>query len=183
MPAIADGLDLLRREHREIERLLEACLRSTAEPRRLYAGARALCCRLATHSVLEMQLLLPPLREAGIDPDYIDEAIIEQVLLEDLVAGVIHGGPGDPLLGARLMKLGDLLCDHVRVQERELFALARVARVDTRSIGDNLVQMREHARVHVLRHLATLRAREEQVARERGEFPAPVDRMPPYPYR
>lgn len=180
MPAVADGLDLLRREHRELERLLDACLRCTADPRAQYAGVHALCCRLATHSVLEMQLLLPPLRESGVDPDYIDEAIIEQVLLEDLVAGVMHGGPGDPGLVVRLGKIAQLVRDHVRVQERELFCFARVVRVDTESIGRNLLQMHEHAQVHVLRHLATVRARDEMAARERGEpYAAPADRGPP----
>jgi hypothetical protein len=104
------------------------------------------------------------------------------VLLEDLVTAIMLGGPHDPALGARLRKLGQLARDHVRVQERELFAFARIASIDADALGAQIEPMREHARVHVLRHLASVRAQQELAARrDRGE-PAPArerTRTPP----
>lgn len=158
MPDGRDGLKLLMRDHRQIERLYDAFHRTpVGDAAARYRVAHLLCFRMAAHSLLETQLLFPMLREAGVDTDFIDEAIIEQVLLEEIVSGIVRGGPhGD--VENRVHMLGQLAREHVWVQEREVFPYAQIVRVDSEKLGEQIEQLTERANTHVLRQLAAVRA-------------------------
>lgn len=170
MPDTRDGLKQLMRDHRQIERLYDAFQRAPAgDPQARYRVAHLLCFRMAAHSLLETQLLYPMLREAGLDTDAIDEAIIEQVLLEEIVSAIIRGGPQGSELESRVHMLGQLAREHVWVQEREVFAYARIVRVDNETLGEQIVQLTERANTHVLRQLAAVRAARPAEVRQTGE--------------
>ena len=159
MPDGRDGLKLLMRDHRQIERLYDAFHRTpVGDAAARYRVAHLLCFRMAAHSLLETQLLFPMLREAGVDTDFIDEAIIEQVLLEEIVSGIVRGGPHGSDLENRVHMLGQLAREHVWVQEREVFPYAQIVRVDSEKLGEQLEQLTERANTHVLRQLAAVRA-------------------------
>ena len=168
MPDGRDGLKVLMRDHRQIERLYDAFHRTPQnDAQARYRVAHLLCFRMAAHSLLETQLLFPMLREAGVDTDFIDEAIIEQVLLEEIVSGIVRGGPNGSELENRVHMLGQLAREHVWVQEREVFPYAQIVRVDSEKLGEQLEQLTERANTHVLRQLAAVRAaRPADVKRE-----------------
>ena len=159
MPDGRDGLKLLMRDHRQIERLYDAFHRTpVGDAAARYRVAHLLCFRMAAHSLLETQLLFPMLREAGVETDFIDEAIIEQVLLEEIVSGIVRGGPHGSDVENRVHMLGQLAREHVWVQEREVFPYAQIVRVDSEKLGEQLEQLTERANTHVLRQLAAVRA-------------------------
>jgi hypothetical protein len=159
MPDARDGLKILMRDHRQIERLYDAFHRTSQhDAAARYRVAHLLSFRMAAHSLLETQLLFPMLREAGVDSDFIDEAIIEQVLLEEIVSGIVRGGPQGADLENRVHMLGQLAREHVWVQEREVFPYAQIVRVDSQKLGEQLEQLAERANTHVLRQLAAVRA-------------------------
>jgi len=159
MPETRDGLKFLMRDHRQIERLYDAWHRTPpGDAQARYRVAHLLCFRMAAHSLLETQLLYPMLREAGVDSEVIDEAIIEQVLLEEIVSGIVRGGPHASDLENRMHMLGQLAREHVWTQDREVFPCAQIVRVDGEKLGEQLEQLTERANTHVLRQLAAVRA-------------------------
>jgi hypothetical protein len=176
-----DGLQLLMRDHRQIERLYDAFHRTrAADAQARYRVAHLLCFRMAAHSLLETQLFYPMLREAGVDAEFIDEAIIEQVLLEEIVSGIVRGGPHASDAEHRVHMLGQLAREHVWSQEREVFPYAQIVRVDAEKLAEQLEQLSERANTHVLRQLAAVRAaRPAEEARRAGEAAADARRRGP----
>jgi tetratricopeptide (TPR) repeat protein len=138
MPDRRDGLKQLMREHRQIERLYDAFHRApTSDAQARYRVAHLLCFRVAAHSLLETQLMYPMLREAGMDPDFIDEAIIEQVLQEEIISAIVRGGPHGAELEQRVNMLGQLAREQARI------AQAHATRAET--VRKFLVGVFEHA--------------------------------------
>lgn len=180
MPDGRDGLKLLMRDHRQIERLYDAFHRTPqGDAQARYRVAHLLCFRMAAHSLLETQLLFPMLREAGVETDFIDEAIIEQVLLEEIVSGIVRGGPQGGEMENRVHMLGQLAREHVWGQERELFPYAQIVRVDNEKLCEQLEQLTERANTHVLRQLAAVRAARPAEVRHAGEAAAETRRRDP----
>jgi hypothetical protein len=170
MEAARDGLKALTRDHVQIARLYDAYQRAPAgDLQTRYRMAHLLCFRLAAHSLLETQLLFPMLREAGVETEFIDEAIIEQVLLEEIVSAIVRAGPTGRNLDGRVHMLGQLAREHAWTQEREVFPYAQIVRVDADKLGEQLEQLTERANTHVLRQLAAVRAHQRDDSRNGSE--------------
>lgn len=168
-----DGLHLLMLEHHQLEELYRAWRDSAALPPELrYRQACAFCCRLVVHSIVETQLLYRMLRVAGASAESGEEADIEQLLLDEIIGSLVRAGPDDVQLEHRMGMLGQLLREHVDLQEHELFAAARVLRLDVAALGMGVAIVRGPVQAGVLRRFQRLRVLGQA---ERVDCPAPRD--------
>ncbi|NEX93993.1 hemerythrin domain-containing protein, partial [Caulobacter sp. 17J65-9] len=132
-----DGLELLRRDHQSVARLL-AEYDQASGPLDKVAVAERLCLTLAVHARIEEELFYPALREAGVDPDRIDNAQVEHLTARQLIADVETAAIDDPLLDAKVRVLGVYSLRHAAEEEAELFEAARVRGVDVHALGAKL---------------------------------------------
>ena len=166
-----DGLHLLMLEHHQLEELYRGWRDAGALPAELrYRQACAFCCRLVVHSIVETQLFYRMLRVAGAAPESGDEADIEQLLLDEIIGSLVRAGPDDVQLDHRMRMLGQLLREHVDLQEHELFAAARVLRLDAAALGMGVAIVRGPVQAGVLRRFERLRVLGQA---ERVDCPTP----------
>jgi hypothetical protein len=167
----SDGLHLLMLEHHQLEVMYRAWRDGAALPAELrFRQACAFCCRMVVHSIVETQLFYRMLRVAGASEESADEASIEQLLLDEIIGSLVRAGPDDGQLEHRMHMLGQLLREHVQVQEHELFAAARVLRLDASALGMGVAIVRAPVQAGVLRRFERLRALGRQ---DQDACPAP----------
>jgi hemerythrin superfamily protein len=99
-----------------------------AEPRR--GLAQRICQMLTVHATIEEEFFYPAARQAGVDPDLLDEANVEHASAKTLIAEIEGTGPGDRLYDAKLKVLGEYVRHHVEEEEGELFKAVRRAKMD-----------------------------------------------------
>lgn len=86
--------------------------------------AEQLCLMLTVHAQLEEEIFYPALRQAGVQSDLLDEAVVEHMTIRQLVTDVESASVEDTLLRAKVHVLTDYVRNHVEEEERELFPLA-----------------------------------------------------------
>src|SRR5512141_2657248 len=112
--------ELLQRQHREIEQLLERL--RTAGPEDEAVIRRELANMLVAHTTIEQQHFYPAVRDAA--PERILEAIEEHGLADYELARELGTRPGDMNAQARGTVLSELILAHIRKEENDIFRRA-----------------------------------------------------------
>jgi len=121
--------ELLQKQHREIEQLLERLKRAAPEEEK---GIRdELASILVAHTTIEEESFYPALRQAA--PEIVAEAIEEHGLADYELARDLSARAGDEAAIAKATVLGQVLIAHIRKEETDLFRRA-----------DNLFTNQEH---------------------------------------
>jgi hypothetical protein len=107
-----DAIELLRRQHRDIERLFAAA-RAGGDPGELFDA-------LALHAALEEQQFYPATRAARTD-DELRAALEEHLAIKQMVADLLARDPADADFDAKLAELEDQVKHHVAEEEAKLF--------------------------------------------------------------
>ncbi len=126
--------DLLRKQHRDIEALLERLSAAgQADEQRIRQELAAI---LVAHTVVEQEIFYPAVRE--VLPEDILEAIEEHGLADVELARLLAAGTGDEVAEARTSVLTALVTRHIRREESDVFKAA------DRELGDeHLITMGE----------------------------------------
>ena len=88
-----DAIALLKADHRTVEELFEKYEKARANKADI---AKKICLELTVHSMLEEEIFYPACREAGVEEDKIDEAIVEvqgaavELLRVAQLPGLVH---------------------------------------------------------------------------------------------
>lgn len=115
--------ELLQKQHREIEQLLE---RQRSAPMEQREGLRQeLAALLVAHTVIEEEHFYPALREAA--PELTLEALEEHALADYELARDLGDKRRDMRADARAVVLADVVTSHVQKEENELFRKAEEA--------------------------------------------------------
>jgi hemerythrin superfamily protein len=140
-----NAIDLLERQHREVEELFEE-LEDAGESAR---ATRERLCReisdqLAVHAEIEERLFYPESRQDDTEA-ILRESVEEHLSMKRLVAEIMEGGADDERFETRVKVLRDVVRDHVEEEEGELFP--RVRKVCTRDeledLGDRMSALAE----------------------------------------
>lgn len=129
-----DALELLRRDHQAVARLLNEYDRAGDAVDKV-AVAERLCLALAVHARIEEELFYPTLRQAGVSGERVDNAVVEHMTARQLIADVETASVDDPLLDAKVRVLGVYSLRHAAEEEAELFEAARERGIDLRTLG------------------------------------------------
>lgn len=76
---------------------------------------------LTVHTKIEEEIFYPAAREAGLDVDMLDEALIEHASAKELIAQIQAGKPGDEFFDAKVKVLSDYVEHHVIEEHTEMF--------------------------------------------------------------
>lgn len=138
-----DALQLLRQDHQAVSALFERydALMKRGTGAQKAEVARKICDGLTIHAAIEEEIFYPTLRRG--DPDsasLLDEAEVEHASLKDLVAQIQSGEPGSSLFDAKVKVLGEYVKHHVKEEQSEMFAAARAAGLDLKTLGAHLAE-------------------------------------------
>ncbi|MFC5458862.1 hemerythrin domain-containing protein [Massilia niabensis] len=142
--AKVDAVELLEKQHREVEAMFERFEkmtdRATVSKKKL---ADEICNALIMHATIEEEIFYPATREASEETgDMVDEAVVEHASAKDLIAQIMEMDPGDDLYDAKVKVLSELVEHHVEEEEEEMFPKARELKLDLAALGEEM-QMRQ----------------------------------------
>ena len=104
---------------------------------------RQICTELKVHAEIEEEILYPAVREAIDEADLMDEALVEHAGAKELIAQLEGVEANDDLYDAKVTVLGEQIDHHVREEEGDMFPKAKKAKVDTVTLGAQMVERKE----------------------------------------
>ena len=140
----SNAIDMLKADHREVERLFAQFDAAEGDTRRQAELASRIGQALAIHAELEESLLYPRLFKSSNDEiDLVCEATVEHGTLHGLIADMNGRDPSDPMVKARVVVLKEYVKHHVREEENELFPKVEKSDLDLDAIGEEMAQLRQ----------------------------------------
>jgi hemerythrin superfamily protein len=144
MAETMNAVDLLARDHREVENLF-AQYESATEAERKTQVAHQVVHDLAVHGEIEELRFYPRLREVLEDGDRLaDEAIEEHLAIKETLNAIDSMSADEDGFDARMRELMAEVRHHVEEEERELFPRIRQAlsEDDLRELGERMDRAR-----------------------------------------
>lgn len=138
-----DAIDLLKRDHREVEDLFADFRKATDGSDRVQL-AQQICSALSIHAKVEEELFYPAARDAlgRDDAALVDEANVEHGSLKQLIAQ-INGNADDEMFAARMQVLKEYVQHHVREEEMRLMPSVRRTVINLDSLGASIMQRKQ----------------------------------------
>jgi len=143
---VEDALSLLGTDHEEIAELFEdyeTLVSEDASNDERRELALEICTLVTVHAAIEEQVFYPALRDVLSDGTLVDDALEEHADAKEVIDDIIAGDPTEPRYDELVMTLRDLIADHVREEETELFARARNSSLDLEDLGAQMSAMQE----------------------------------------
>ena len=128
-----DILSLLATDHAEVRAALDEYEEVGEDEDRSpdrEALAQRICRMLTVHATIEEEFFYPAARQAGVDPDLLDEAKVEHASAKTLIAEIEAADPDDRLYDAKVKVLGEYVRHHVEEEEGALFDECRRTGMD-----------------------------------------------------
>jgi hemerythrin superfamily protein len=140
--AARDAIQLLRADHRKVEKLFDQFEKSRTDDRKA-ALASEICAELKVHTRIEEEILYPAARAALKEQDLLDEAVVEHASAKDLIAQIEGMQPGDEMFDARVRVLGEYIKHHVKEEHQEMFPKLKKTKLDLKALGRELAERKE----------------------------------------
>jgi len=120
--ASRNAFDVLEEDHRKVEEWFDEYdeLKDSDEGRKADL-AEKICFALKVHAQIEEEVFYPQAREASRDNDLIDEALVEHSTVKNLIAEIESMEVGEELYDAKIRVLGEMVKQHIKEEEEELF--------------------------------------------------------------
>jgi hemerythrin superfamily protein len=141
-----DAIMLLTDDHKTVEKLFKDYDKlkeadGSSEDRATLA--KQICAALVIHAQIEEEIFYPAAREAIEDGDVMDEAEVEHAGAKELITQLGDMSPEDELYDAKVTVLGEYIRHHVKEEQDEMFPKVKKAKVDTVSLGAELLQRKQ----------------------------------------
>jgi iron-sulfur cluster repair protein YtfE (RIC family) len=119
-----DALELLRNDHRLVDRMFEGYSRANvAQKDTVFEQIKH---ELDSHATVEEELFYPALRASGgRAAEMVEKAELEHFGVKTLLGAIAYMQPSDAAYDARVQELRDDVREHVAEEEAELFEAAR----------------------------------------------------------
>jgi hemerythrin superfamily protein len=140
-----DAIELLKKQHREVEDLFEefenAGERAEKTRERL---CREISDQLAMHAEIEEKIFYPESKQENTE-EVLRESVEEHLQMKRMIADIIEGGIQDEQLDAKMSVLKEEVEHHVEEEEKQLFPKVRKAcsREELADMGDRMQRMFE----------------------------------------
>src|SRR5690348_8060216 len=138
-----DAFEVLERDHREVEEWFDVYDEMQGKEDRKEELAQKICLALKVHAQIEEEIFYPRAREATKDNDLIDEAIVEHATVKNLIADIESMEVGEDLYDAKIRVLGEMVKQHIKEEEEELFPELEPAKMDLDAFGKELAERKE----------------------------------------
>src|SRR5437588_1698779 len=142
--AARSAFDVLREDHREVEEWFDEYdeLKDSDEDRKTDL-AEKICLALKVHAQIEEEIFYPQAREASQDNDLVDEALVEHSTVKNLIGEIEAMEVGEELYDAKIRVLGEMVKQHIKEEEEELFPELESAKMDLQAVGKELTERKE----------------------------------------
>ena len=141
--ASPSAIDLLEQDHREVEEWFDEYDELKKDNDRKAELAQKICLALKVHAQIEEEIFYPQAREATKDNDLIDEAVVEHATVKNLIAEIESMEVGEDLYDAKIRVLGEMVKQHIKEEEEELFPELEPAKMDLDAFGKELAERKE----------------------------------------
>jgi len=133
-----DAIQLLKADHREVEKLFSQFTKARADERKMQLS-RKICMELRVHTQIEEEILYPVSREFLKEDDIVNEAIVEHQAAKDLIEQIeAMDDPSDEMFEAKMQVLQEQIEHHVKEEETEYFPQLKKTDMDLKGIGEQL---------------------------------------------
>ena len=148
--ASRDAIDLLTDDHRRVQKLfreLHDIDRSDDEAVRDLVETA--CVELQIHAMLEEEIFYPAVRSHAVEADralqeLLNKSEVEHEVVGELIANLQELDPDDAMYLAYFSVLCDMVKNHVREEEKELFPAAKqMSELDLDQLADDMRTRRE----------------------------------------
>lgn len=133
-----DAVQVLKADHREVERLFREFQKASGEQRKMQL-ANKICSELMIHTQIEEELVYPTSREFLKDDEIVNEAVVEHNAAKDLIAQIRGMDASDEMFDAKMQVLQEQIEHHVQEEEKELFPQIQKTDMDLTGIGEQLM--------------------------------------------
>lgn len=142
--ADVDAIELLKSDHREVERLFKQFKDTNSKDRQQTIAAQ-ICDALRTHAAIEEEIFYPAFLEATDETDIHHEAEIEHEGVKHLIEEIETAGVGDDHFEARVSVLSEMVRHHVEEEEGRggMFKKAAKSDMDLDALGAELKRRKE----------------------------------------
>jgi hemerythrin superfamily protein len=134
-----DAIQLLKADHREVERLFKQFEDASGDERRMQLSER-ICMELKIHTEIEEEIFYPACREFLKEDEIVNESIVEHQAAKDLIQEIRGMDPSDEMFEARMTVLQEQIEHHVEEEEKELFPQVQKTDIDLKGIGEQLMR-------------------------------------------
>lgn len=159
-----DAIDLLERQHREVEDLFDK-LESAKSPSQKERVFGKLADALAAHARIEETLFYPAAFAEQTEPE-LREAVEEHLVAKRLIADLLEMDAADPQFSSKVTVLKEVIEHHVEEEEETLFKMVR--KQDTEDL--NVLGAKMQQRYKELMKSAPREAVPEEAASARAPF-------------
>ena len=138
--AIRDAVSVLTDQHREVEELFRQFekLGSAASPEEKEPIVRTACEMLTVHAAIEEEIFYPTARDVEDTESLLNEAEVEHLTIQDLIAELDAMDATDDLFSATFTVLAEYVKHHVKEEEGELFPKVEKSDLDLDALGQEL---------------------------------------------
>ena len=139
-----NAFDVLEQDHREVEEWFDEYdeLKDSDEDRKADLAER-ICLALKVHAQIEEEIFYPQAREASQDNDLIDEALVEHSTVKNLIGEIEAMEVGEELYDAKIRVLGEMVKQHIKEEEEELFPELQSTKMDLDAVGKELAERKQ----------------------------------------
>ena len=141
--AAVNALELLEQDHRQVEEWFDEYDELREDDRRKSELAGKLCLALKVHTRIEEEIFYPQAREATKDKDLLDEAVVEHATVKNLISEIEEMEAGEDLYDAKIRVLGEMVKQHIKEEEEELFPEVESAKMDLDALGKELAERKD----------------------------------------
>lgn len=141
--AAPNAFDVLEQDHHQVEGLFDDYDELRGDDDDKAQLAERICLALKVHARIEEEIFYPQARAATGDNDLVDEAVVEHATVKNLVAEIEKMKVGDDLYDAKIRVLGEMVKQHIKEEEEELFPEISSADIDIDAIGRELAERKD----------------------------------------
>lgn len=138
--ASTNAFDLLEQDHRQVEEWFDEYDELHDDDKRKEDLAEKICLALEVHARIEEEIFYPQARAATGDNDLIDEAVVEHATVKNLIAEIEEMEVGEDLYDAKIRVLGEMVKQHIKEEEEELFPELQSSKMDVDAVGKELAE-------------------------------------------
>ncbi len=145
-----DAFALLKDDHKKVKKLYKEFEglkdREDSDEKKIEL-VKQLCQEVTIHAQIEEEIFYPAARQALGDEDTLDEADIEHASVKALVSQLERMEPRDNHFDAIVKVLYEYVDHHVQEEEGTMFPMIKKAKVDTKSLGEQIMRRKEQLMV------------------------------------
>ena len=132
-----DAIQLLKADHREVERLFRDFQTASGDERKMQL-CRKICMAFMVHAQIEEELVYPTARDFLKDDEIVNEAVVEHNAAKDLVEQIRGMEASDEMFDAKMQVLQEQIEHHVKEEETEFFPKIQKTDMDLKGIGQEI---------------------------------------------